>query len=1219
MFATTCKRGLSLFLAVLLCFTAVLGFGTTTAFAAGEQSDVYLVAYPREGDANLDYSGTWGHDNLQYMNGWSSGRSLFTIVRAMGSYEGNICYCIEPGVPLETGDSLSKWGEDFWENYPSDYNHTIEPYEIKQFIGRIMQYGYTGSISTSWRSQNEGADKLAYAVATQLLIWETVVGERDSDFSHVSTGGYNAVTEQIGASHPLRSQIFSYYSMIEANVQSHSKIPSFMSKSSGRAQNIELEWNGSEYTATLTDTNGVLGNYSFSGSGLSFSVSGNTLTITAKTAPEDTVTITAEKKDSQRRGIITWSDGHYLPGNATLQDLVTYAESVNDPVTGYLHVKVSYGSAKIIKTSEDGIVSGIRFTITGNGVNETVTTWENGEIQIDNLTPGEYTVTELADDRYVPQESKTVCVVSGQTATVEFGNILKKFSVTLTKRDSEKGLPQGDAVLAGAVYSIYHGDDLIDTYETDASGSFTTKEYVCGSGWTIREITPSPGYLLDETAYPIGAETGNFTLEHNAVAVDVGEDVIKGSIAIIKHTDDGSTKIETPEAGAQFQIYLKASGSYDAADPDERDVFVCGEDGFAQSKALPYGEYVVEQTKGWDGRELMPAFTVQISEHGKTYQYLINNAEFKAYLKIVKVDAETGKVIPYAGAAFEIYDPDGKLVEMTTTYPQPETWSRFVTNDGGWLITPEMLPYGTGYSIVEVQAPRGYVLNPEPVYFDVTAENVESADGITLVIAEKPNAPQKGKIHIVKTGEVFASVTEKDGRYTPVYGESGLAGAEFEICAAEDVFTPDGTLRCAKGDVVDTLTTAADGTAESGELYLGKYEIRETKSSYGMVRDDSVLAAELVYAGQGISVTSTSVAVYNECQKVEVKLYKDLEKDELFQIGSGDEILHVYFALYAAEELTAADGSMIPADGLIEIAGVQADGTLVFASDLPIGSYYVKEYAVDAQYLISKETYPITFTYEDDSNAVVRIEVNNGEAILNRIIRGSITGIKVDEQGDPLPGAVFGLFRADCTDFTEENALLTAESAEDGSFSFENIPYGVWLVQEIAAPEGYVLSDEIFTVQISENGAVIELGNLKNKPITGELELTKKDISDGKLLPGAGFRIKDADGNVVVEGYTDENGIARFTLRYGKYTYEEFDAPEGYRIDTAPHEFEITEDGQSVKAEMTNEKLPTPDVPQTGDESNFGFWIGLGSIALGGAIACGILFAKRKKDDDSDE
>ena len=1217
------RRSISGLLALLICFTTILSSGVT-AFAAsssGETAKSYSVAFPRDGDVNLDTSGTWGHDELHYMNGWTSGeKTWMTTLHTIGDFDGPACYCIEPGIPRLLERTYARYGEDYWKDYPSECNNTIDADTIKTLLGRIMQYGYQGNLSLGWRSQNDAdADKLAHMMATQVLVWETVVGERDANFNHVDPGSADAVKSVYRTSHPLYSRFSAYYDSMEASVKKHTIVPSFMARSTGKAQTVELSWDGSRYAAMLTDTNGVLSDYTFSSeqTGITFETSGNTLTITAETAPTETVTISATKNNT-RKGVVVWSDGHYGP-DGTMQDVVTYSATISDPVKAHLNLKVSYGTAKIVKTSEDGKVEGISFTITGNGVNETVTTGENGEIQIDNLTPGEYTVTELADDRYVPQEGKTVCVVSGQTAIVEFGNVLKKFNVTLTKRDSEKDSPQGDAVLVGAVYGIYHGDDLIDTYETDASGSFTTKEYVCGSSWRIREITPSPGYLLDETVYPVGAEAGNFTLEHNAVAIDVGEDVINGSIAIIKHTDDGSTKIETPEAGAQFQIYRKASGSYDAADPDERDVLVCGEDGFAQSKALPYGEYVVEQTKGWDGRELMPAFTVQISEHGKTYQYLINNAEFKAYLKIVKVDAETGKVIPYAGAAFEIYDPDGKLVEMTTTYPQPETHTRFVTVDGGWLITPEMLPYGTGYSIVEVQAPYGYVLNPEPVYFDVTAGNAESADGITLVIAEKPNAPQKGKIQIVKIGEAFASVTEKDGRYTPVYGESGLAGAEFEIRAAEDVFTPDGTLRYAKGDVIDTLTTTADGTAESRELYLGKYEIQETKAPYGMVRDDSVLTAELVYAGQEISVTSTSVAVVNERQKVEVKLYKDLEKDELFQIGSGDEILHVYFALYAAEELTAADGSVIPADGLIEIAGVQADGTLVFASDLPIGSYYVKEYAVDAQYLISEETYPIAFTYEDDTTAVVRIEVNNGEAILNRIIRGSITGIKVDEQGEPLPNAVFGLFRADCTDFTENNALLTAESAEDGSFSFENIPYGVWLVREIAAPEGYVLSDEIFTVQISENGAVIELGNLENKPITGELELTKKDISDGKLLPGAGFRIKDTDGNVVAEGYTDENGIAKFTLRYGKYTYEEFDAPEGYRIDTTPHEFEITEDGHIAKAEMTNEKLPTPDVPQTGDESNLGFWIGLGSIALGGAIACGILFAKRKKDDESDE
>ena len=452
-------------------------------------------------------------------------------------------------------------------------------------------------------------------------------------------------------------------------------------------------------------------------------------------------------------------------------------------------------------------------------------------------------------------------------------------------------------------------------------------------------------------------------------------------------------------------------------------------------------------------------------------------------------------------------------------------------------------------------------------------------------------------------------------RYKPIYAESGLEGAEFEIRAAEDITTPDGTLRYSAGEVVDTLTTSADGTATSTELYLGKYEIVETKAPYGMVLNEEPISVELEYAGQEVAVTSTSVSIYNERQKVLVKLYKDLEKDELFEIGTGDEILNVYFALYASEDLTAADGTTIPKDGLIEIAGVQADGTLTFSADLPIGSYYVKEYSTNEHYLISEETYPVVFEYGGEDTAVVEIVVNDGDAILNEIIRGSISGIKVDENGEPLPGAVFGLFKADCTEFTEENAILTAESAEDGSFSFTDVPYGIWQIKEISTVEGYVLSDEIFEVQIDEDGQVIELGNIENKPITGELEITKKDIADGKLLPNAGFRIKDEDGNVVAEGYTDENGIARFTLEYGKYTYEEFDAPDGYQIDTTPHSFEIREDGEIVKAEMTNEKIPTVDVPQTGDSSMTGFWIGLGAIALGGLVAL-LIIRKKNKDDE---
>ena len=696
------KRGFTALMAMLLCLSSVIGLGTTTAYAAGEQAEVYLVGFPRDGDDNAD--GEWGHSNLQYMNGWTSGSSSQTVIRAMGSYSGTACYCIEPGVSQHTGDVLTQWDENFWDNYPSTLNSTLTPDEIKTFIGRIFQYGYTGEISTSWRSQNEGADSLAHLVATQLLIWETIVGERDSEFNHVDTGSYDAILDQISESHPLRSQILSYYNSMAASVKNHTAIPSFMSRTSGSAQTVELEWDGSQYTAVLTDTNGVVGNFTFtaSESGVQCLVEGNQLIITASEAPSETLTITAEK-EATRLGVITWTDGSVGSG---IQDVVTYAQSVSDPVKAFLNLKVSYGSVKIVKTSEDGVVEGLSFLIEGNGVSQTVQTGAGGEIQVDNLQPGEYTVTELSEDRYVPQEAQTITVQAGQVATVEFSNILKKFTVELHKADSEKGEAQGDASLAGAVYGIYKGGELIDTYETDSTGSFTTDEYLCGSDWTVQEITPSNGYLLDETVYTVGAEAGNFTLEHNAISVNVTEDVIKGTISIIKHTDDGSTQIETPEEGAKFQIYLKSAGSYDAADPDERDILTCDADGFAESKELPYGEYVVEQTEGWPGTEFMSAFTVNITEHGKTYKYLINNAEFEAYLKIVKVDAETGNTIPYAGATFEIYDPEGNLVEMTTTYPQVETHTQFVTNEEGWLITPELLPYCDGYSIVDIQSPE---------------------------------------------------------------------------------------------------------------------------------------------------------------------------------------------------------------------------------------------------------------------------------------------------------------------------------------------------------------------------------------------------------------------------------------------------------------------------------------------------------------------------------
>ena len=1260
------KRTLSLFLAMLMCVTTLFGTGTT-AFAAEETDEVYLISYPRDGDAN--YGGEWGHDGLSFMNGWSTATSRFTTIRAMGSYEGNICYCIEPGVPQQTGNTFTKKGEDFWDKYPSSYNSTISPDDIKLFIGRIFQYGYTGTISTSWRSQNEGGDKLAHAVATQLLIWETVVGERDADFSKVGTGGKNAIVEQISTNHPLYSQIMSYYNSIAASVQRHSKVPSFLAKSAGKAQNIELEWNGEAYTATLTDTNGVLSDYAFSAnaSGIRFSVSGNTLTITADDAPSDTVTITAEKRNSQRRGVITWTDGVYGP-NGKLQDTVTYAQTVNDPVKGYLNIKVSYGSAKIIKTSEDGKVEGVSFTITGNGVNKTVTTGAGGVIQIDNLAPGVYTVTEQSYDKYEPQEVRRVTVVSGQVATVNFNNtlkrgtlivtktsedglnegvkfhlygtslsglavdeyavtdstgkavfsdvligtgytleevdtairyvvpeqqtaavewntvtnksftnILKKWNVTVTKSDAETGLPQGDATLAGAVYGIYKGDQLVDTYTTDANGQFTTKYYVCGDDWTIREITPSEGYLLDSTVYPIGAEAKNYTVEYSTTANDVTEQIIKGRIAIIKHTDDGETQLETPEAGAEFAVFLKATGSYESAKASERDYLICDENGYAVTKDLPYGIYTVHQTKGWDGRELLADFDVYISKDGQTYRYLANNRNFESYIKIVKVDAETGKVIPLAGAGFRLYRPDGSLITQTFTYPEVTTIATFYTNSDGYLITPEKLEYGTGYSLVEVSAPYGYTLNSEPIYFDVTADNATEENAVTVVEVTKPNTAQKGVIRISKSGEVFSSVTEADAIYQPVFAVKGLAGAVYEITAAEDIITPDGTLRYAAGEVVDTVTTDESGLAESKPLYLGKYEVKEITAPTGYVLNTEVHTAELVYAGQEVEITETAADFCNERQKTAVSLDKILKQDERFGIGKNGELSAVTFGLFAAEELTAADCSIIPADGLLEIVSVDENGHAVCKTDLPFGSYYLKELSTDGHYILSDEKYPLVFEYAGQDTALVEIKANGGAPIENKLLYGEIHGLKKDEDGNGLAGALIGLFRAGCTEFTTENAILTATSAEDGSFSFARVPYGNWIVREIEAPTGFVLSAETYPVTVNADGAVIEV-EIENTRIRGTVQLTKtdRDYPDNKLT-GAEFTVyRDSNGNKELDaddallGTLTETGIGVYEmpdLLYGGYIVKETKAPEGFYLDGNAYYFEITENGKTVTVE----------------------------------------------------
>lgn len=1072
-------------------------------------------------------------------------------------YDGKtyIVFCVQYGKTSPTGTTY-EYGKDFvkYVNRSGDTYRKIADY---------IAFGYTLKYGDGL--PNTKAEWIA-ACCTQQFVWETL--------------GVN----------PTRSSWDSTY-------MSDSLYKSWLADTEDLIDlyyNKQVSFNGSTKTinlggsATLTDSNGVLKYYP------TFSKTIDKVTI-SHTNGENKLTISVAENCTTHS--VSFKSASYsiykcMPnGNSYDDDTMNYVyfdfdngniqnlmfSKQADPQFFSFDINVQFGNLKITKTSEDNIVKGMVFTVKGNGKSYTMTTDANGTAELNNIPVGTYTISEEDIVRYVKQTDKTVTVSDGKTANVSFNNILKKFRVTVTKSDIEKGHAQGDAKLSGSVYGIYKGEQLVDTYTTDENASFTTKYYVCADDWTIREITASEGYLLDTRVHKVGAEPKLYTVEYNDTANAVTEQVIKGNIAIIKHTDDGSTQIETAEKGAEFQIYLKSAGSFVNADKDEKDTIVCDEDGFASSKLLPYGVYTVHQTKGWDGREKIKDFDVFISSEGKTYKFLINNANFESYLKVVKLDKETGKQIAYEGAAFEIYDSDNHRISMQFTYPQVTTIHTFYTNSEGYLITPEKLPYGD-YTLVEVQAPYGYILDSTPIPFTITQENSSTDTGVTVVKVKARDMAQKGVIEITKTGEVFATVNENKGIYTPVYEIQNLANAVFEIYAAEDITTLDGTVRYYQGEKVDEITTGANGIAKSKQLYLGKYTVVEKTAPNGYVNANEQYNVELTYAGQNVSVTSTALTVNNDRQKVTVSLKKALEKDKLFNIGDNDEILSVKFGVFANEDITAADGSIISKDALITYTNCNEKGNISFDCDLPIGyRFYVKEIATDEQYILSDTKYEFETAYAGQETEVIAININDGKPIDNTIKRGKVSGVKKDENGNALGGALIGLFNADTIEYTKEIALMTATSADDGSFYFDNVPYGNWCVREIAPPTAFVLNEQIFDVNIAENEQVVEI-EIVNEFIRGNITLTKvdKDYPDNKLT-GAEFEVfEDTNGNGEYDN--EDKSIGKLTeietgiyamndLVYGQYFVREIKAPENFLLDENVYSVFIDTDGKTYIVE----------------------------------------------------
>ena len=1217
-------------------------------------------------------------------------------------------YCIEPGKHVLSGDMYN-------ENAAEDYlnkvkNKTLSTEEIQTALRRTFLYAYTGKLDT--------AESYMKYTATQLLVWEVIVGQRDLDFKRVSNG-YTSVEKMLSnfKDDYAGQQVSNYYYDYEAKIQKDKKSVSFakISKESAKASAVKA---GADGTYTFTDKNKQLENFDVTvNNGSVVSKSGNSLKV--KTDDGKTAVVTLTQNNLSDSGEFTGFLTLTSNSKQTLAKLKAGKRKYYAAVKG-----LENGNLEIIKTSEDGIVSNIEFTVTGNGKTYNVKTDSNGKIKIPNLTAGEYTVTEKVPARYEKQKSQKVKVQAGKTASVSFSNtlkkgaikinkqsedgevgnrtfeikgndktyiintnsdgiamisdipvydkdnkkitytiseknvpikyvipanqkatltadatttktfknVLKKFTAEVIKTDSEYESAQGDGSLAGAVYGIYKGDELVDTYTTDENGYFKTKEYVCGDNWTIREISASEGYLLDETVYSVGAEAKNYTVEHNNISLIVKENAVRGKISLIKHSDEGTTQIETPEEGAEFEVYLKSAGSYDNAKESEKDYLVCDENGFDETKLLPYGIYIVHQTKGWENTEWMQDFEVVISENEKNYFYLINDAVLTSLVKIVKKDAETGNIIPVSGIGFKVWDCQNECyVEQTINYPTQITIDTYYTDESGSLMMPSELVYGN-YELHEVQTANGYVLDETPVPFAIDGQE-------EVITVEKFNTAQKGKISVRKTGDIFTRVnkassayTDEDGNlienpttYTPVFEIGNLAGAVFQVIASEDIITVDGTVRANAGDVVAELTTDENGYAETDLLYLGKYEVKEIKAPESYVLNRESQFVELVYAGQEIEVRNTvNTAFVNDYQRVEISLEKILEQDETFGVGTNEEYKNVRFGLFAEEEITAADGTEIPANGLISEISLDENMKAVFSVKLPFAKYYVREIFTDEHYILGDEKYSFDFTYQGQETEAVCIDCGEFE---NRLKRGTVKGLKLDENNEPLENAVFGLFKPDCTEFTEENALMTAKSDDKGCFSFADIPFGEFAVREIKAPTGYILSDKVYQVNITEDGQIVEI-TAENKPIT--VEFSKRD-TEGSELKGAKLQIVDEKGNVIEEWTSDGTNHIVKKLKAGKYVLTETAAPDGYEIAT-DISFEVFEDG-TVKAGNTETVAVSKDgnplivmvdeaeekqiTPQTGD--NRSKLPGIILTGTGLSILVILILKSRKKNGGKDE
>ena len=891
-------------------------------------------------------------------NGWGGKR-----------INGKVAYCVEHGIAIGLGDN---------DGYTS-LNLTREQMNrltLIDYWGRyknIANIKGCSAVNYNWDTIEVSAEYLAEFYC-QLLIWETI-NSFGGDFVGASSVSFQST---IGGMENIASQ--STYNAFKKAVLA--KVDQFYTTPSISGQTVTLKVGESK---TLTDTTGALANYKdapiLNTTGISVTKTGNKVTLTAKGTPNASGVVRFGYNID--RAYDDQGPGYYYQ-HPVSQDVTTCGFNGGDPAIMTLNVKVELdGSMKIVKTSEDGKVSGVRFRVTGNGVDTTVQTGTAGTIIVPNLKAGSYTVTELdVPDQYVQPKSQTITVKANETATVSFTNVLKKWKATITKVDAETGAAQGDASLAGAVYGVYHGSDLIDQYTTNASGQFTTKEYVCGDNWYIQEISPSSGYLLDTTKYPVGAEPDKYTLEHNQIPIGVKEQAIKGKIQIHKQyeTLEGMPK---DEAAAEFQVYLKSAGSYDKAKASERDTIITSASGYAVTKNMPYGTYIVHQTKGGAGREFVDDFEVMISANNQTYSYELLNELKNGQLKIIKT-SDDGKV---EGIQF-------RVTRLADNY------SKVYTTDASGLILTETLPifednegktkYQYRVEELDTKETFGYAL-PDPQI--VTLEEGDIAEVNFHNVPLEIGTMAKFEDGTKDTQSAQDIVLVDTVRYTglQVGKEYKLSGVLMNKATAKPFLDFDGNEVTAEA----TFTpTDADGTVDVTFMF----------SSLHLKQDTEVVVFETLYR-EDIEL-ATHAQIDDEGQTVKIRVPKigttatsedGHRVDPLGEVTIFDEVS--YTNLKPEKEYTVSGVLMDKATGkaFLDADGKEIKAETTFTPTQPTGTVTV-EFVFNATGLHGKEVVAFETLYYEGIELATHAEINDeGQTV--ELKNPQISTVAVTEDG----------------------------------------------------------------------------------------------------------------------------------------------------------------------------------------------------------------------------